>query len=88
MVKGELDASPWLKLPGLFLAPALRRIRCRTDYATYGGAPLLGVNGVCIISHGRSTPLAMANAIRTAGEAVSHDIVAKIGARAAGAGPN
>jgi glycerol-3-phosphate acyltransferase PlsX len=88
MVKGELDASPWLKLPGLFLAPALRRVRCRTDYATYGGAPLLGVNGVCIISHGRSTPLAMANAIRAAGEAVSHEIVAKIGARAAGAGPN
>jgi phosphate acyltransferase len=84
MVKEEITASPWLKLPGLFLAPALRRIRRRTDYATYGGAPLLGVNGVCIISHGRSTPLAMANAIRAAGEAVSHDIVAKIGARAAG----
>lgn len=88
MVKEEVTRSPWLKLPGLFLAPAMRRIRRRTDYATYGGAPLLGVNGVCIISHGRSTPLAMANAIRAAGEAVSHDIVAKIGARAAGAGPN
>jgi phosphate acyltransferase len=88
MVKEEITASPWLKLPGLFLAPAMRRIRRRTDYATYGGAPLLGVNGVCIISHGRSTPLAMANAIRAAGEAVSHDIVAKIGARAACAGTN
>src|SRR5262249_776214 len=88
MVREEFAASPWLKLPGLFLAPALRRIRRRTDYATIGGAPLLGVNGVCIISHGRSTPLAMANAIRAPREAVSHDIVAKIGARAAGAGPN
>jgi glycerol-3-phosphate acyltransferase PlsX len=83
MVKEELSASPWMKLPGFFLAPAMKRIRERTDYATYGGAPLLGVNGVCIISHGRSTPLAMANAIRAAGEAVSHDIVTKIGARAA-----
>ena len=83
MVQEELTASPWLKLPGLFLAPAMRRIRRRTDYETYGGAPLLGVNGVCIISHGRSTPLAMANAIRAAGEAVSHDIVAKIAARTA-----
>jgi glycerol-3-phosphate acyltransferase PlsX len=88
MVKEEVSTSPWLKLPGFFLAPALRRIRRRTDYETYGGAPLLGVNGVCIISHGRSTPLAIANAIRAAGEAVSHDIVAKIGARTASAGPN
>jgi glycerol-3-phosphate acyltransferase PlsX len=83
MVREELKRSPWLKLPALFIAPAMERIRRRTDYATYGGAPLLGVNGVCIISHGRSTPLAMANAIRAAGEAVCHDIVAKIAARAA-----
>ena len=83
MVKKELTASLWLKLSGRLLMPALERIRRRTDYATYGGAPLLGVNGVCIISHGRSTPLAMANAIRAAGEAVCHDIVAKIAARAA-----
>ena len=74
----------WRRLSGWLVRPAMQRIRRRTDYATYGGAPLLGVNGVCIISHGRSTPLAIANAIRAAGEAVSHDIVAKIGARAAG----
>jgi glycerol-3-phosphate acyltransferase PlsX len=61
------------------------RIHRRTDYATYGGAPLLGVDGVCIISHGRSNPPAIANAIRAAKEAVSHDIVDKIRARAAGA---
>ncbi len=85
MVKEEISASPWLKLPGLLLAPAMARIRRRTDYATYGGAPLLGVNGVCIICHGRSTPLAMANAIRAAGEAVCHDIIAKIGAHAGSA---
>jgi glycerol-3-phosphate acyltransferase PlsX len=85
MLKEELEAAPWLKLPGLFIAPAMGRIRRRTDYATYGGAPLLGVNGVCIISHGRSSPLAMANAIRAAREAVSHDIVGKIRARAADA---
>jgi phosphate acyltransferase len=87
MVREELIRSPWLKLPALCIGPAMKRIRRHTDYATYGGAPLLGVNGVCIISHGRSTPLAMANAIRAAGEAVCHDIVAKIAARAAGIGP-
>jgi phosphate acyltransferase len=84
MVKTELSSSLWLKLPGKIIRPALERIRRRTDYATYGGMPLLGVNGVCIISHGRSTPLAIANAIRAAEEAVCHDIVAKIAARAAG----
>jgi glycerol-3-phosphate acyltransferase PlsX len=85
MVKEEFKAAPWRVLPGLFLKPALNRVRRRTDYTTYGGAPLLGVNGVCIISHGSSTPLAIANAIRAAREAVGHDIVTKIGARAAGA---
>lgn len=83
MVSKELSASLWLKLLGRLLKPTLERLRRETDYATYGGVPLLGVNGVCIISHGRSTPLAIANAIRAAGEAVCHDIVAKIAARAA-----
>jgi glycerol-3-phosphate acyltransferase PlsX len=81
MVKTELS-SPWLRLPGWLIRPALERIRRRTDYATYGGMPLLGVNGVCVISHGRSNPLAIANAIRAAEEAVCHDIVAKIATRA------
>jgi glycerol-3-phosphate acyltransferase PlsX len=63
----------------------MKRIWQRTDYATFGGAPLLGVNGVCIISHGRSSPLAIANALRAAQEAVGHDIVTKIGAHAVGA---
>jgi glycerol-3-phosphate acyltransferase PlsX len=84
MMKQELSASLPLKLLGRLLMPTLERLRRRTDYATYGGLPLLGVNGVCIISHGRSTPLAMANAIRAAGEAVCHDIVTKIAARAIG----
>jgi glycerol-3-phosphate acyltransferase PlsX len=84
MMKEE-TRSPLLKLPGFFVRPAMKRIWQRTDYATLGGAPLLGVNGVCIISHGRSSPVAIANAIRAAGEAVGHDIVTKIGARAVGA---
>jgi phosphate acyltransferase len=81
MMKEE-TRSPLLKLPGFFVRPAMKRIWQRTDYATFGGAPLLGVNGVCIISHGRSSPVAIANAIRAAREAVGHDIVTKIGARA------
>jgi phosphate acyltransferase len=38
------------------------------DYSEFGGAPLLGVKGVCIICHGRSTPKAIRNAIRVAEE--------------------
>ena len=41
---------------------------------TYGGCPLLGVNGVCIIAHGSSSPTAIMNAIRIAAEAVSHEV--------------
>jgi len=48
------------------LRPAFRRFKRRVDYAEYGGAPLLGINGVSIICHGRSSPKAIKNAIRRA----------------------
>jgi len=53
----------------------LRRIWQHLDYAQYGGAPLLGVQGVCIIGHGRSTPNAFKAAVRVAVEAASHHLV-------------
>ena len=56
-------------------APVLRVMKAKTDYAEYGGAPLLGVNGVCVIGHGRSDAKAMRNAIRAAADAVENDIV-------------
>lgn len=46
--------------------PVLEKIRSRSDYAEYGGVPLLGVNGICIISHGRSGFKAVQNAIKVA----------------------
>lgn len=52
----------------LFLKPALRRFKKQTDYAEYGGAPLLGINGTCIICHGHSNPKAIKNAIKMAEE--------------------
>jgi phosphate acyltransferase len=48
------------------------------DYTEYGGAPLLGVNGVVIICHGGSPPRAISNAIRVATQAVEHDMVTHI----------
>jgi glycerol-3-phosphate acyltransferase PlsX len=84
LVKQELQTQPWLKIPAALLAPAVRQIRRRTDYSETGGAPLLGVDGICIISHGRSSARAIANAIRAAGEAVRHGIVEQIGRQLAG----
>jgi len=45
---------------------AFSSFKKRVDYAEYGGAPLLGVNGICIICHGRSSPRAIKNAITMA----------------------
>ncbi len=53
---------------------SLREAYRRLDYAEYGGAPLLGLNGVGIVAHGGSSPRAIKNAIRAAKEAVQHDI--------------
>lgn len=72
---GELRKQKLLLLPLWFLKPALKKLRDRVDYAEYGGAPLLGVNGVCIVGHGSSDARAVSNAIRAAKEAVGHDII-------------
>ncbi|HEU4751551.1 MAG TPA: phosphate acyltransferase PlsX [Armatimonadota bacterium] len=78
LIKDEIERSPVLKLPAALLAPAFRRIHRRTDYGERGGAPLLGVNGICLIGHGRSNSTAISNAIRTAAEAVRHGVIDKI----------
>ena len=78
MLREEIHDHPVLRIPAMMLRPAFRRIRRRTDYGERGGAPLLGVNGVGIICHGRSDAVAIANAIRTAGEAVRHGVIDKI----------
>ena len=53
---------------------ALRQAYRRLDYAEYGGAPLIGLEGVAIVAHGGSNPLAIRNAIRAANDAVNHDM--------------
>jgi glycerol-3-phosphate acyltransferase PlsX len=78
LIKAEVQAHPLLAIPAAMLKPAFARIRRRTDYGERGGAPLLGVNGVCIIGHGSSNAVAVANAARTAGEAVRHGLIDKI----------
>lgn len=55
-----------------------RELRKRADYAEYGGAPLLGIRGICIIGHGRSSARAVANAIRVAKVAAEQKLVQQI----------
>ena len=60
-----------LRMAGAYLAQnAFRAIKKKTNYEEYGGMPLLGVNGICIIAHGASTPLAIKNALRVAAESI------------------
>jgi len=66
MIRQEIAASGMAKFGYLFMKPALRKFKKKMDYAEYGGAPLLGVNGICIISHGKSTGKAIKNAIKVA----------------------
>ena len=64
-----------LRMAGAYLAQgAFRTIKNKVNYETYGGSPLLGVNGICIIAHGASTPLAIKNALRVAAESIEHEV--------------
>jgi len=58
--------------------PVLSKVMAKLDYAEYGGAPLLGVGGVCIICHGRSNARAIRNAIKAASTAVENNVVSYI----------
>ena len=78
LLRDEVSKGLSGKAGSLLLRPAFRRFKRRVDPAETGGAPLLGVNGVCIISHGRSTGKAIRNAIRVAAECVSNTVIAHI----------
>lgn len=76
--RAEIKRNP-LRMAGALLAQgAFRAIRRKTDYAEYGGAPLLGINGTCIIGHGVSNPRAVRNCVRVAREAVTQHLSAHI----------
>jgi len=78
LLKEEVQRNLLARAGALLLIPAFRRFRRRVDYAEWGGAPLLGVGGVCVISHGRSTAKAIRNAIRVAADCASNDVIAHI----------
>jgi glycerol-3-phosphate acyltransferase PlsX len=79
VLKGAFKKNLPSRLGYLMSRNSLREAYGRIDYAEYGGAPLLGLDGVAIIAHGGSNPRAIKNAIRVAGESVSHDVNRHIG---------
>lgn len=78
LIRDELTANPLTVLGGLLARPAFRRVRRRLDPDETGGAPLLGVNGVVIVAHGRSNAYAIKQAVRQARHAVENDVVTAI----------
>ncbi len=63
MLREEIVKSPMAKFGYLLARPAFKKFRKRVDYAEYGGAPLLGINGIGIVCHGKSSAFAIKNAI-------------------------
>jgi glycerol-3-phosphate acyltransferase PlsX len=68
MLRESMVKTPTRKLGAFLSRGAFADFRKRVDYTEYGGAPLLGLNGICVICHGRSNTKAISNAIRVAKE--------------------
>src|SRR6185295_5154944 len=66
LLKEELSSTLTMRVGSLLTRRALRRFRRRVDYSEYGGAPLLGVAGITIVGHGRSSAKAVRNAVAMA----------------------
>ena len=74
----EIAQSVWARLGALLMRRSLAKLRKSLDYATYGGALLLGVRGICVVSHGRSDARAISNALSVAHRAVNGQIVQRL----------
>ena len=78
LLKEAFTSSIRSKIGALLIRPYLKVLKDKIDYRQYGGAPLLGVNGVVIISHGSSDALAISNAIKVARETIKSRVVDEI----------
>ncbi len=75
LIKREVKKDPLALLGAGLMKWRLDKIKKFADYSEYGGAPLLGVNGIVMISHGRSSPKAIKNAIRATKREIEHNIL-------------
>jgi glycerol-3-phosphate acyltransferase PlsX len=79
MLMDEARQSPMYGAGLLMAKGAFRNLRSRVDYSEYGGAPLLGVDGACLIGHGRSSAKAIRNAVHFAASYASCGVIERIG---------
>ena len=78
LLREEISATATGKLGGALIRPAARRLRARLDPDTYGGAYLLGLNGLAVIAHGNSGRRAIANAIELAARGAEHGVARRL----------
>ncbi len=77
-IKDEFTRNLWRICGAAILTGAIKSMKNKMNPELYGGAPLLGVNGICIICHGNSSAQAIYNAIRVSAESVKFDLNRKI----------
>lgn len=82
-IRRQVSSNLFSRMGALLMSPFLRRLRNTFDYAEYGGAPLLGINGVCIICHGGSSGKAICQALTVARDMVHRRVNQKIEAELA-----
>lgn len=78
LLRNKIRSSARLRLGGLLLRPAFDHLKKRLDYQEFGGAPLLGVNGVVCIAHGKSSVRAIENAVRGCAALVEQSLIERI----------
>lgn len=78
MARTEIMKNFFAKIGFILMKRNLKKLYKKVDYVEYGGAQLLGLNGVCIIGHGRSSPKAIKNAVKLANDFVRGRVLEKI----------
>jgi len=78
LIKAELTSSLPRKLAAAVLKPGLKKVAAKLDYTEYGGALLLGIDGIAVKAHGSSNATAFENALKQAKTAVERDVVGSI----------
>jgi glycerol-3-phosphate acyltransferase PlsX len=78
LLGAELQSTFSAQVGSLLSRRAFRRFRKRVDYSEYGGAPLMGVAGLCIVGHGRSSAKAVRNAVAMASRFASANVVTRV----------
>jgi phosphate acyltransferase len=78
LLKRELTSNPIRKLGARLCLPGFKAVQQVTNADEYGGMPLLGVDGICIIAHGGSSPFAIKNALRNACSSIQHQLNPRI----------